>query len=58
MKREIAKYVSECDTYQRIKESHLKVVNALQPLPIPSWKCDDILWTLLWDCPIPLDTMI
>jgi hypothetical protein len=42
MKREIAKYVSECDTCQRIKASHLKSAGALQPLSIPSWKCDDI----------------
>jgi hypothetical protein len=42
MKREIAKYVSECDTWQRIKASHLKVAGTLQPLPIPSWKWEDI----------------
>jgi hypothetical protein len=42
MKREIAQYVSECDTCQRIKASHLKSAGALQPLAIPSWKWDDI----------------
>jgi hypothetical protein len=42
MKREIAKYISECDTCQRVKASHLKVAGALQPLPIPSWKWEDI----------------
>jgi hypothetical protein len=42
MKREIAMYVSECDTCQRIKASHLKVAGTLQPLPIPSWKWEDI----------------
>jgi hypothetical protein len=42
MKREIAKYVTECDTCQRIKASHLKVAGTLQPLPIPSWKWEDI----------------
>jgi hypothetical protein len=42
MKREIAQYVSKCDTCQRIKASHLKSVGALQPLSIPSWKWDDI----------------
>jgi hypothetical protein len=42
MKREIAQYVSECDTCQWIKASHLKSAGALQPLPIPSWKWDDI----------------
>jgi hypothetical protein len=42
MKREISKYVSECDTCQRIKASHLKAAGPLQPLPIPSWKWEDI----------------
>jgi hypothetical protein len=42
MKREIAKYVSECDTCQRIKASHLKAAGTLQPLPIPSWKWEDL----------------
>jgi transposase InsO family protein len=42
MKREIAKYVSECDICQRVKASHLKTVGILQPLPIPSWKWEDI----------------
>jgi hypothetical protein len=42
MKREITQYVSEGDTFQRIKASHLKSAGALQPLSIPSWKWDDI----------------
>jgi hypothetical protein len=42
MKRKIAKYVSECDTCQRVKASHLRVSGTLQPLPIPSWKWEDI----------------
>jgi hypothetical protein len=29
MKREIAKYISECDTCQRVKASHLKVAGTL-----------------------------
>jgi hypothetical protein len=44
MKREIAKYISECDTCQRVKASHLKVAGTLQPLPIPSWKWEDLMW--------------
>jgi hypothetical protein len=47
MKREIAKYVSECDTCQRVKASHLKASGTLQPLPIPSWKWEDISMDLL-----------
>jgi hypothetical protein len=42
MKREIAKYISECDTCRRVKASYLKVAGTLQPLPIPSWKWEDI----------------
>jgi hypothetical protein len=42
MKKEIARYISECDICQRVKASHLKVAGVLQPLPIPSWKWEDI----------------
>jgi hypothetical protein len=42
MKREIAKYVSECDICQKVKASHLKAAGILQPLSIPSWKWEDI----------------
>ena len=42
MKREIAKYVSKCDVCQKVKASHLKIAGTLQPLPIPSWKWEDI----------------
>jgi hypothetical protein len=42
MKREISKYVSESNTCQRIKASHLKTPGNLQPFPIPSWKWEDI----------------
>jgi hypothetical protein len=42
MKREITRYVSECDICQRINASHLKTAGILQPLPIPSWKWEDI----------------
>jgi hypothetical protein len=36
MKREIIKYVSECETCRRVKASHLKIAGTVQPLPIPS----------------------
>ncbi|WVZ80349.1 LOW QUALITY PROTEIN: hypothetical protein U9M48_027832 [Paspalum notatum var. saurae] len=40
MKREIAKYVFECDV--RIKVDHLKPAGMLQPLTIPTWKWEDV----------------
>ncbi|WVZ80775.1 LOW QUALITY PROTEIN: hypothetical protein U9M48_028228 [Paspalum notatum var. saurae] len=42
MKREIAKYVSKCDVYQKIKADHLKPAGMLQPLALPAWKWEDI----------------
>ena len=49
MKREIAKYITECDTCQRIKASHLKAAGPLRPLPIPSWKWEDICMDFVGD---------
>ncbi|WVZ93954.1 hypothetical protein U9M48_039903 [Paspalum notatum var. saurae] len=42
MKREIAKYVSECYVYQRVKADHLKPAGMLQPLAVPAWKREDV----------------
>jgi hypothetical protein len=42
MKREIAKYVSECDTYRRVKANHLRPAGKLQLLSIPKWKWKNI----------------
>ena len=42
MKREIARYVSECDLCQRIKADHLKPAGMLKTLEIPRWKWEDI----------------
>ncbi|WVZ81647.1 hypothetical protein U9M48_029001 [Paspalum notatum var. saurae] len=42
IKREIAKYVSECDICQRVKADHLKPAGMLQPLALPTWKWEDI----------------
>jgi hypothetical protein len=42
MKREIARYVSECDTYQKVKADYMKHGGLLQLLSVPEWKFDDI----------------
>ena len=42
MKREIARYVAECDTCQRVKADHLRKAGLLNPLKIPVWKWEDI----------------
>jgi hypothetical protein len=42
MKRDIARYVSECDTCQRVKADHLRPAGNLQPLSIPEWKWENI----------------
>jgi hypothetical protein len=42
IKNKIAKYVARYDTCRRVKVVHLKLAGMLQPLPIPSWKWEDI----------------
>jgi hypothetical protein len=51
MKREIVRYVSECDTYRRIKTDHLRPVGNLQPLSIPKWKWENIYMDFIVDLP-------
>jgi hypothetical protein len=43
MKRETARHVSECDTYQKVKVDYMKPGVLLRPLSIPNWKWDDII---------------
>jgi hypothetical protein len=42
MKRDIAEYVSLCDTYQRVKAEHQRPAGLLQPLKILEWKWEEI----------------
>jgi hypothetical protein len=51
MQIEIAHYVAKCDTCRRVKAIYMKTVGPLQSLPIPTWKGEDIVWTLSWDYP-------
>jgi hypothetical protein len=52
MKGEIAEYVSGCDTCQRIKASHLKIVGQMQLLSIPAWKWDNISMDFIAGLPL------
>jgi hypothetical protein len=38
MKREEARYVLECGTYQKVKADYMKPGGLLHPLSIPEWK--------------------
>jgi hypothetical protein len=42
MKRETARYVSECDTCRKVKANYMKPEGLLQLLSVPDWKWDDI----------------
>jgi hypothetical protein len=42
MKRDLAEYMSLCDTYQRVKAEHQRSTGLLQPLKIPEWKWEEI----------------
>jgi hypothetical protein len=52
MKHETARYVSECDTYRKVKADYMKHVGLLQPLSIPSWKWDDISMDIIVGLPL------
>jgi hypothetical protein len=52
MNVDIAKYVAECDTYHRMKASHLKSAGVIQPLSIPMWKWDDITMDFIVGLPL------
>ncbi|GKV15612.1 hypothetical protein SLEP1_g26388 [Rubroshorea leprosula] len=42
MKREIARFVSQCLTCQKVKAEHQRLLGKLQLLPIPQWKWENI----------------
>jgi hypothetical protein len=58
MKRKIAKYVSECDTCQKIKASHLSQLVLCNPYQYLHGNGMTSAWISLWVCPAPLDIMI
>jgi hypothetical protein len=52
MKREAARYVSECDTCWKVKADYIKPGGLLQPLSIPEWKWEDISMDFIVGLPI------
>jgi hypothetical protein len=52
MKREIAKFVSECHTCQRVKVKHQSPAGLMQPLNIPEWKWKEILMDFITGLPL------
>ena len=42
MKREIAKFVVECDLCRRVKAENQRPAGTLRPLSIPEWKWDEV----------------
>jgi hypothetical protein len=51
MKREIARYVTECVTCRRVKSDHLRPAGNLQPLSIPEWKWVNICMDFIMGLP-------
>jgi hypothetical protein len=51
MKREIMRYVSECDRCRRIKADQLRPAGNLQPLSIPEWKWENICMDFIMGLP-------
>jgi hypothetical protein len=52
MKRGTSRYVSECDTYQKVRADYMKPGGLLQPLSILEWKWDDISMDFIVSLPL------
>jgi hypothetical protein len=52
MKHEVAHYVSECNTYRKVKANYMNPGGLLQPLSIPEWKWDDISMDFIMCLPL------
>jgi hypothetical protein len=52
MKRETARYVSECYTCWKVKTDYMKPGGLLQPLSIPEWKWDGISMDFIVGLPL------
>jgi hypothetical protein len=51
MKRDIAEYISLCDTCQRVKAEHQRTTGLLQPLKILEWKWEEIGMDFIFGLP-------
>ena len=51
MKRQIASFVAECDTCQRVKADHRKPPGPLQPLSVPLWKWEHVTTDFIMGLP-------
>jgi hypothetical protein len=52
MKRETARYVSECDTCRKVKADYMKPRGLLQLLSILDWKWEDISMDFIVGLPL------
>ena len=52
MKRDVAEYIQKCLTCQLMKAEHQRPSGMLQPLPIPSWKWEQITMDFVTGLPV------
>ena len=53
MKRDVARFVSQCDVSRRMKAEHQRRAGLLQPLEVPEWKWDHIEMDFVTGFPRP-----
>ena len=53
--KDVAKYVAQCDSCQRVKPISQKPYGLLQPLPVPVRQWDEVTMDLITDLPMALD---
>jgi len=52
MKQEVADYVAQCLTSQRVKIEHQRPAGLLQPLDVPQWKWDSVPMDFVMGLPL------
>ncbi|XP_073153748.1 uncharacterized protein [Henckelia pumila] len=52
MKKDIVRFVSECLTCQQVKIEHQRPTGLLKPLPIPTWKWEDVTMDFVVGLPV------
>ncbi|XP_073121423.1 uncharacterized protein [Henckelia pumila] len=52
MKKDIVEFVSECLTCQQVKIEHQRPAGLLKPLPIPTWKWEDVTMDFVVGFPV------
>ena len=50
LKMDIEEFISKCPNFKEVKVEHIKTSVLIQEMGVPTWKWEEINWTLLFGC--------